>query len=173
MARWWDGTNWQGWAQPPAQVGAVPGYPPAPQPTGTGLAVLAHLGIFIAGIIVALVVRLTVGERHAFTRHHAVEALNWQIFLLMLYVIGMVIYFATFLASMGLTMQGRGGSHGPPAAFFASFGVFGLLWLAAFGFVGFAIYAAVAAGQGRWYRYPMPFRLVRGSMPAGYQAPVD
>ena len=34
---------------------------------------------------------------------------------------------------------------------------------------GLSIYAAVQAGRGRWYRLPLPFRIVPGAKPAGYQ----
>jgi hypothetical protein len=70
-----------------------------------------------------------------YLRHHLTEALNFQLTLLIAYVVS---WFLTFIVIGALT------------------------WIAALvcGII-FAILAAVAANRGEWYRYPISIRMVK------------
>ena len=110
------------------------GYGPQGRPEDTTWAVLAHLSIFVFGLIGPLVIYLIYKDQSPFTRHHAAEALNFHITLtiasfvsaiLMLLVIGFFMIFAVF--------------------------VFGMVM---------GVIAAVAAGKRESYRYPLTIRFV-------------
>lgn len=116
--------------------------PPAAQPPlrpdeERTWSLLAHLGGILFSALAPLVVWLVFKGRGPFLDHHAKEALNFQITVLIAYVATWIITAITF----GLL----------------SFLPF-LVWVA--GLV-FAILAAVAANKGEWYRYPATLRLVK------------
>lgn len=103
------------------------------------LAVVAHLSGFLAawvalGFLGPLVVMLTAGRRSAFVRRHAVEAVNFNLsILLWLLVSGVLV-----VVLIGLPML---------------LGV-GVLYLVA------SIAGAAAAARGEEYHYPLTLRLV-------------
>lgn len=97
-------------------------------------ATLSHLSPFVALMIGLpflgpLVVYLVLRDRGPFVRHHAAQALNFQLVLLIAYVVFGVL----------------------------SFVLIGLPFLiaTAVASVVFQIVAAVKANNGEWYRYPM------------------
>lgn len=140
--RWWDGNAWGPLA--PDSSGISPG-------TSTALSVVSHLGIFVFGVVAPLVIYLTAGKDDADVRHHAREALNFQITFLIGWIVGMSVVFFSVVGSFASS------SNGPPAAFFLVFFVlFGTYFVAA----GFSIYGAVQAGRHRRWRYPVSLRLV-------------
>ena len=118
-----------------------PGYGAAPygpgqgqRPEDTVWSVLSHLSIFVFALLGPLVVYLVFKDTSPMTRHHAAEALNFHITLLiativsgilMILLVGFVLLFAVFI----------------------------------YGFV-MAIIAAVAAGNRQPYRYPLTIRFV-------------
>ena len=128
---------------PPAGYGPGygPGYGAAPYGPGQGQrpedtlwSVLSHLSIFVFALLGPLVLYLVFKDSSPMTRHHAAEALNFHITLLiativsgilMLVLIGFVLLFALFI--YGIVM---------------------------------AIIAAVAAGNRQPYRYPLTIRFV-------------
>jgi uncharacterized Tic20 family protein len=134
---------------PPPGYGPPPGYPPPPvygQPPPwqvVGLqpeeervwSTLTHLSFFVFGIIVPLIIMLTLGNRSAYVRHHAVEALNFHI----------TIWIAGFIAGLSILL------------------VVGVVLLPAVLIAAavFTVIAAVRAYQGALYRYPLSIRLVR------------
>jgi uncharacterized Tic20 family protein len=134
VPRWWDGSRWGPWGTPPAPA-------PAPVPAtlrGTenakALVVLSHLGCVLGGFILPLVIFL-VEKRDPFVRHHAAEALNFQLAVLLVVVLSIplmlvLIGFLTLLA-------------------------------ASVGSVVFGIVGAVKASQGQWWRYPLSIRFVK------------
>ena len=119
----------------PAQPDQPGGPLPAPlQHDETLWAVLAHLSYFVIPLIGPLVIMLAVGEQRPFARANAVEALNFP---LTLFFAGLVAVVLVFLVV----------------------GIFLLIALAIWGVV-LTILAAVKAGQGLGYRYPLTLRLV-------------
>ncbi|MHB1614448.1 MAG: DUF4870 domain-containing protein [Actinomycetes bacterium] len=98
-------------------------------------AMLAHLGGIILGFLAPLIVMLVQGSKSDFVRRQSTEALNFQITVLIGYVIGWVL---TFLV-IGLI-------------------VLPLVWI---GSLVFAIMGGLAANRGEEYRYPVALRLVK------------
>lgn len=126
---------------PPSGGGsAVPPPPPAlpPQPLSPSderlWAMLAHLGGIVLGFLSGLIVMLVFGKRSAFTDDQAKEALNFQITLLIGYLISFVLVFVIV-------------------------GIFLLFALSILN-IAFCILAGVAANNGERYRYPVCLRLV-------------
>jgi len=143
--RWWDGRSWGPYA--PAQH--LAGAHAARASTSRTWAVLSHLGFFLGGFVLPLVVRLTDGERNEFSRHHSTEALNLNITFMIawigLYVPGFIVAIAThgigFLVIIPLML---------------GLGVTGFVW---------AIRGAIRANRGEWWTYPLIFRFVKGARP--------
>jgi len=143
--RWWDGTAWGPFAPPSAAA------PRSYVDEGRTLSVLCHLSYFIFSIFFALIVRATEGGQNPYTRHHATEALNFQL-TLVIAIIGswVVAMFGAFLGSFEIvviTLLALG------------------LAIVICGIV-FSIVAAVAASRGEWYRYPVSLRMVSGARDA-------
>jgi uncharacterized Tic20 family protein len=130
--RWWDG---QQWGQP------AQGQPPATTGSATDpkmLAMLSHLLAIFFGFIPPLVIYLMNGEKDPFVRHHSAESLNFQITV----VIGYIVSFVLMLVLIGFVL-------------------FFVIWIA--GLV-FMIQASIAANRGEWYRYPINIRIVPGAV---------
>jgi len=145
--RWWDGYAWT--------VAA----PRGSDDSDHGWAVLAHLGIFLLGILVPALIRYAKPQPSAFLRRHSVEALNFQIT-----VFGVSILLTpVFLIVMLLSWDDFFSAAGAEQFAFPVWSVaLWVLWVT-YGFcVGaFAIMAAVRAGQDRPWRYPITIRWVR------------
>jgi len=98
-------------------------------------AMLGHLGGIVLGFIAPLVVMLVQGGKSAFTRRQAVEALNFQITVLIAYVVSFVLWLV--IVGMLLTF---------------------VVWA---GSLVLMIMAGIAANRGEDYRYPVNLRLVK------------
>ncbi|GAA1801727.1 DUF4870 domain-containing protein [Nesterenkonia flava] len=114
-----------------------PGYPNPPLSPGEeqGWGVGIHLGGLVLSWVVPLVLWLVFRERSRFIDDHGKEAVNWQITLFILYVIGGL----TTLILIG----------------------FVILAFAVIVNLIFSILATVAAYQRRPYRYPLSIRFVK------------
>lgn len=122
-----SGTPPQGWYGPP--------YAPVPPRTDDAVwGVLAHLSIFVFALIAPLIIYLVFKDSSPFARHHAAEALNFPLTLLI-----------ALLVSVPLT--------------FLLIGIPMLLATMICGVV-FGILAAVAAGRRESYRYPLTIHFV-------------
>jgi uncharacterized Tic20 family protein len=119
---------------PPAYQPPPPGYGPPVE--DTTLSVLAHLSLFAFGLIGPLVLYLVVKDDASkpMTRHHAAEALNFHLSLMIYAIVSFVLVFV----------------------------VVGIFMLIALGIasVVLAIVAAVAAGSRQPYRYPLTIRFL-------------
>ncbi|MBB6170859.1 hypothetical protein HNR23_000919 [Nocardiopsis mwathae] len=114
------------------------GYPQQPYgstPDDRTMALLAHLGGLFLSFLVPLVLYLVKKDESPFVRHHAAQALNFQILVLIVYVVSWVLT----LVFIGVL------------TFFA-------MWIAA---VVLGIMAAVAANKGEWYTYPIGVPVVK------------
>ncbi len=142
-------------------MGRLAGGPAAPARSevddGKTLALITHLGVLAAGFLLPLVVRLTEGKKNAYVRHHATEALNFQITFMIAWLGGFGLLIGT---SLGEPTKG----NEAPASVFAIF--IPLMTIFVLNFV-FSILGCVRAGQGRWWRYPVSIRFVRGARPKG------
>lgn len=113
--------------------------PPAPQPVSASdektWSILSHVGGIILGFVGPLIVFLIYKDRSAVIRAHAVGALNFQLTLLIGWVLGYVLLIV----------------------------LIGGLILAAVGIVSiiFGIMAAIAANEGRPYKYPFAIAFVK------------
>ena len=152
--RWWDGTAW-GPAAPPAD----------PAREGTTLAVLCHVGQVFAGVVLALVIRLTEGTRNEYVRHHSTEALNFQVTFLIAWLGGMIATFGAIAVGIGF-----GGDEGDVSGWFLL--PFALMFVVLGVGIVLAVVGAVRASQGRWWRYPVSIRLVRGARPKDETRPL-
>ena len=124
-----------GWGQPgnqPGQLGPHPGGPV--QSDDTTWALLAHLSVFVLALIGPLVIYLVKKDGSPFVRQHAAEALNFHITVLIASIVSAVL----MLVLIG----------------------FLLLAVVVIGSMVLGIVAAVAAGRGQPYRYPLTLRLV-------------
>jgi uncharacterized Tic20 family protein len=124
---------------PPGSVRA-----PEPGPLGPqeerNWAVAAHLGSFVAayvalGFLAPLAVLLMAGRRSAFVRRHAVEALNFNLTVLLYAAISAVLIAVLIGIPMLVAL--------------------GVLYIVA------VLFGAAAASRGEDYRYPLTIRLVR------------
>jgi uncharacterized Tic20 family protein len=139
---------------PPGAAGAAPGEPLPYQnpgtPTGGGvlpysgpaatqddktMAMLAHLGGILFGFLAPLIVWLIKKDQSPFVEDQAKEALNFQITLMIGYVIGG----ATTMVCIG-------------------FVILPVVWLV--GLI-FGIIGSMAAYKGEAYRYPFNIRLIK------------
>lgn len=137
--RWWDGEQWTVYTPPAGPVGPTTG---APDPRS--LALLAYLGTFIAGLLVPLVIWLTSGRTDPFVRHHALEALNFQLTMLVIGFGGMAVFVVGLVTIV------------VPIAVFALLMVG---WVLA---IVWTIMGAVAAYRGEWWTYPWNIRFLKG-----------
>jgi uncharacterized Tic20 family protein len=146
--------GYEGYGYPPAYgaptyggygpPGYGAGYGPPARSDGRTMALLAHLGVFVGGFIVPLIVYLTAGKTDPFVRHHASEALNFSLTYTLFVMVGMLISFATL--------------------FIAFIVFFPLLMIAGIGHIVLSVMAAVKANNGEWYRYPINIRFVSGAL---------
>lgn len=136
---WWDGTQWTASA-------------PAPPVTGQHqqektLAILAHVGPIIAGFIAPLIVWIVTKDdatKSEWVRHHAREALNFQISLMIYATVGWLLGFVVTLFTFG----------------FALLVLIPLLFVCVFATIAVSIVAAVKANSGEWFRYPLSIRFL-------------
>lgn len=98
------------------------------------IAVITHLGGTLFSVFPALIVWLLKKEDSPFVGEHAREALNFQITLLIGYVISSILMYILI-----------------------GFLLAGILWVAN---IVLCILAAIAASKGEEYRYPFTLRLI-------------
>ncbi|MBR8744421.1 DUF4870 domain-containing protein, partial [Nocardiopsis sp. MG754419] len=128
----------QGGYPPPGQYG---GYAPPPGMQGSSattgvpnqdertMSLLAHLSGILLGFLGPLILYLIKKDESPFVRDQSAQALNFQLLLLIGYVISFVLYIIFIGAVLQL-----------------------VLWVCA---IVFGILGAVAANKGEWYRYPV------------------
>jgi len=116
-----------------------PSVPPDQQPMSDSdarlWAMLGQLGGIIIGFIAPLIVMLVFGPRNAFVKKESTEALNFQITVLIGYIVSFVLMFVV----IGIFL------------FFA-------VWILS---IIFCVIAAVKNNQGIEYRYPINIRFVK------------
>jgi uncharacterized protein len=113
---------------------AAPPQPMSPQDEKVW-ATLTHVGGIVLGFIAPLVAYLVLRERGPFIREHAAAALNFQLTLLIAYVVGWVLSIV-FIGVLLLLAA----------------------WVVS---IVFAIVASLAANRGEYYRYPATITFVQ------------
>ena len=166
--RWWDGEAWGPYAPaPPPGPGMGPGVAPPP-PGGPSadeadktVAVLAHAGGLFGGFLLPLIIYLMnkdKGER-SYARHHSLEALNFQLAVMIVTFVPMILFFAVFVA---VAVAASSSSSAAPGVGFGL--LFGLFWIVMMvvgvGSLVLSIVGMVKASQLERWRYPVSIRLV-------------
>lgn len=129
--RWWDGSQW-----------GIAASSSVPATTGSatdeqGLATLAQVLAIFTGFLGPLVIWFMARPDQPFVKHHAAEALNFQI----------TVTIAAFVSALlMLVLIG-----------------FLLLPVVLIGAFVLEVLAAIAANRGEWYRFPINLRLVPGA----------
>ncbi len=108
-------------------------------------ALLGHVGAFLLGFLAPLVVMLVQGPKSPYVRRHAVESLNFQITLMVAWVVGSVLAVVAAAVTFGLALF----VFVPLAV---AYGIFSVVVM---------ILGSVKANNGEDYRYPLCARLVR------------
>lgn len=141
--RWWDGAQWTDQTQAAAQVPVAMPYA-GQQVVATSsvqdektMAMLAQLLGVLTGFVGPLVMYLIAKDDQPFWKHHAAEALNFQITVAIAYLVSAVL----MLVVIG-------------------FLTFFVVWIGA---LVLGIMATLAANRGEWYRYPVSIRMVPGA----------
>lgn len=134
--RYWDGQQWTDHQAPMPVAGQMQAVQQGGPPSSNdnSLAILAHLGGAFFSIIVPLAIYLAKRDESPYLRHHSAEALNFQITVLLAFIVSAMLIFVLI--------------------------GFLLIPIIAIGFWILTIVASIAASRGEWYRYPMTIRMV-------------
>ncbi len=139
---WWQASD--GKWYPPQQTAPAPGAPPpggaypGGAPGDTTMGMLCHLlGIF-TGFVGPLIIWLMKKDEDPFVAHNGVEALNFQITLVIAYVVSFVL----MIIIIGIL------------TFFVAW-VLSLIWM---------IQGSIAANKGEYYKYPINIRFIKGAV---------
>jgi uncharacterized Tic20 family protein len=122
---------------------------------GKTWAIISHLGVFVGGFILPLVIYLTQKDQNDFARHHAAESVNFQLTLLIVQLATIPLFFISIASSIP---DDSSASVGPPIAFLVFLAVFAVIGIGA---VVLSIIGAVRANQLEWWRYPIRIPFVR------------
>jgi uncharacterized Tic20 family protein len=137
--RYWDGTQWTEHRSAPAPV--APAGPIMIDPNAKQWALFAHLSALLLGWVGPLIIYLVKKEEHPFIADQSREALNFNLSVLLYFLIGGVATFVLTLIIIGLLLI--------PVLI-----AMGVAWLV------LVILAAVRANSGEAYRYPLTIRFV-------------
>ena len=120
---------------PPPPVNYAASQPPLSPADEKMWSILTHVGGILFHWVAPLIAYLVLKDRGPFVRWHTRQALNFQLTLLIAYVVGIVL-FIVFV------------------------GIFVVLAAAILNIV-FGILAAMAANRGEFYRYPIAIEFIR------------
>ena len=119
---------------------------PSEEDAGRTLATISHLGAFVGGFITPLVIYLMEKDKNRFVRHHAAEALNFQITLMLVWLAG----FALLFVAMFTAGSSDSPDAAPGLAFFLLFPAMFAMMIVNY---VLSIIAMVKANQKQWFRY--------------------
>ncbi len=114
---------------------AAPNESVTPSKDALNLAVLCHVLGFFTSFLGPLILWLMKKDVDSYVEHHGREALNFQITLLIAYIVGGILTFVC-----------------------VGFVILAVAWI---GNIVFSILAAVAASKGQRYQYPVCLRLIK------------
>lgn len=151
--RWWDGWSWGPVANPGGGFSSS---------NTKVLAVVSHLGSLFGGFLLPLVIYLIADREDRYLRHHASEALNFQITFSLVWFVGFLLFFASTIGGAVLFGNGEGGGEAGLAAGIVL--VWFVMMASMVASMVFGVIGAVRASQGVWWRYPVCIRFVRGAV---------
>jgi uncharacterized Tic20 family protein len=134
---------------------------PAPTQDEKTMAMLAHVLQIFTWWIGPLVIFI-VKQDSKFVRFHALQALLWQIALIVVWMMGMAVWLAVIFSTV-FSSVGKADSHqAPPVAMFVGIGLIWLLFMAMYlSNILFGILFGIKAGRGEWASYPLIGRWAR------------
>lgn len=123
------------------------------------LAALAHVSALLpyVGAVVPLLIWMTRKERRGFLPFHALQAMMFQISIMIVWIAGFMCYFITFLGSIAALpfVVSESGDIDPIywGVSFIPFVAIGIILLLGFAFIIYGIVGAVSVYQGKPFRY--------------------
>ncbi len=133
----------------------------APAPDEKTLAMLAHILQIFTWWIGPLVIFL-VKQDSKFVRFHAMQALLWQITMIIVGMFGFILWFVVIFSAIFSGVGKAGANQAPPVALFVGMGA---IWLGFIVFyflnILFGVLFGVKAGRGEWASYPLLGRWAR------------
>lgn len=165
---WWDGATWT--PAPATTAAAVAGGGASAQAEQRTQALLMWvLYVVIGGWIAALVFYLISKERR-FVRHHAAEALNLTLVLLVPQVVAFALLVPGYVDLVTSSLDDPEGSFSVPGTFWVGLA---LLMVVSLANLVLGVLAAVKAHRGEWWRLPIGLHPVRGVLTKGEAPPFD
>ncbi|HEV7722891.1 MAG TPA: DUF4870 domain-containing protein [Iamia sp.] len=163
---WWDGATWT----PAPGASPVVGAPSSPrEQERTNALLMWILYILVGGWIVALIFYL-ISKEKPFVRHHAAEALNLTLVLLVPQIVGFGLLLPGYIDFISESIDDPNASFTFTGTFWAGVALLGIVSLLNY---GLGIAGAVMAHRGRWWRLPIGLHPVRGVLPKGEAPPYD
>jgi uncharacterized protein len=134
---------------------------PAPTQDEKTMAMLAHVLQIFTWWIGPLVIFI-VKQDSKFVRFHALQALLWQIALIVFWMLGMGVWIAVIFSTIFSSAGKSAPNQAPPVALFAGIGLIWVLLMAVYlSNILFGILFGVKAGRGEWASYPLIGRWAR------------
>ncbi|MBC8486993.1 MAG: DUF4870 domain-containing protein [Bacteroidetes bacterium] len=124
-------------------------------------ALLSHLSIFIGGIILPIILWATQKDKSKFVAFHALQAIFYQLSCIVIYVILIFVFlFLYIFLGIGAGVLFIGLSPDFSLLFsilivIGSIIFYAAIFIAIFGFMGYAIYVGVKAHKGELRKYPI------------------
>ena len=142
LQRWWDGTRWTEHTQTPAAMRG-----PMPESEARNWAMAAHFSALAAAFVALaflgpMTVYLLKRDEHPFVREHAVEALNFNLSMLLYGIVGTFITLVLLVLLVGIFL-------------------FPFLIAGAIAWLVLCIMGGVKAGQGELFHYPLTIRFIK------------
>jgi len=119
------------------------------------MAGLAHLGVIIPfwGMIAAIVIWVTHKDKSNFIVFQAIQALIYQVLLILVTMLGMGCYMISFFGMVLTISSSTSESSAFPAGFFLPFAAMGGIFIIDLAFIIYGIVAAVMNFTGKNFRY--------------------
>lgn len=123
-------------------------------------ALLCHLSVFIGGVFLPIILWATQKDKSKFVAFHALQAIFYQLSCIVIYVIFIFvfIFFYMFLSvGAGALFFGLSPDFAPLVTILIVIGsiiFYAAIFIAIFGFMGYAIYVGIKAHQGELRKYP-------------------
>ncbi len=118
------------------------------------MAALAHTTAILPmmGVVAPIVIWVTQKDKSEYVGFQALQAIAYQLTMVLAWFVGMAFYFASFVATF-ISIPFGGSSNSFPVFFFVPFVVMALMMLGMLAFVVYGLIAAVMVLQGREFQY--------------------